>query len=197
MRQPVCVGCDGRELLTLNSVTAPLTESHLNAHKRSGKYLRNTRSCGAGVKRGNPAKAEGPNRGKHPPNGEMWTTCWAKRVPRLVPRQPRSPSSRTTSAPSEGTRTASDSWLSNGFIGFKTECKSLCKIIVFMFASSKRTADPGMVPCIQHSHVPRSGRVCKRTPGPCAASGYRLLQTIPCLPTIWVISVTEQDLLSK
>lgn len=48
MRQLVCVGCDGRELLTLNSVTAPLTESHLNAHKRSGKYLRNTGSFGWG-----------------------------------------------------------------------------------------------------------------------------------------------------
>lgn len=62
MRQLVCVGCDGRELLTLNSVTAPLTESHLNAHKRSRKYLRNTRSfrggSGVGVNRGNPAKAE-------------------------------------------------------------------------------------------------------------------------------------------
>lgn len=62
MRQLVCVGCDGRELLTLNSVTAPLTESHLNAHKRSRKYLRNRRSfrggSGVGVNPGNPAKAE-------------------------------------------------------------------------------------------------------------------------------------------
>lgn len=56
MRQPVCVGCDGRELLTPNSVTAPLTELHLNAHKRSPKYLRSTRSftggCGVGASPG-------------------------------------------------------------------------------------------------------------------------------------------------
>lgn len=60
MRQLVCVGCDGRELLTLNSVTAPLTESHLNAHKRSRKYLRNMRSftgrSGVGAERGTQPK---------------------------------------------------------------------------------------------------------------------------------------------
>lgn len=116
----------------------------------------------------------------------------------LVPRQPQGPPVLPPrNAPSEGAQTGSHGWLSNGFISLKIECKSLCKIIIFMFASSKCIADLGMVPCIQHSHVPCSGRVRKRTPGPSAANGYRRLQTTRCLLTIWVISSTGKDLLSK
>lgn len=58
MRQPVCVGCDGRELLTLNSVTAPLTEPHLNGHKTSPEDLRNSSSVWGGTRGGGqPRKA--------------------------------------------------------------------------------------------------------------------------------------------
>lgn len=61
MRQPVCVGCDGRELLTLNSVTAPLTEPHLNVHKRSP----NTWGSFRGGRRVGASPGEQPRRGLH------------------------------------------------------------------------------------------------------------------------------------
>lgn len=68
-----------------------------------------------------------------------------------------------------------------------------------MFTSSKCIADLGMVPCIQHSRFLDVcfGHVCNRMPIPCTATGYRLLQMICCLLTIWVISFTEQRKLSK
>jgi len=131
MRQPVCVGCDGRELLTLNSVTAPLTESHLNAHKRSRKYLRNTRSfrggSGAGVSRGNPAKAEVsiPRRnGAKPRNLDNVVTKGAS-PPWCRASPPARPSFFHRNTLSEGTQTVSDYWLSNGFISLKLNA-SLC-----------------------------------------------------------------------
>lgn len=124
--------------------------------------------------RGKPAKRSDVDNALRKEGSPAW--CRASRRAR--------PSSFPRNAPSEGAQTVSDGWLSNGFISLKIECKSLCKIIIFMFASSKCIADLGMVPCIQHSHVPCSGHVCKRTPGPCAANGYRRLQTTRCLLTI-------------
>lgn len=62
----------------------------------------------------------------------------------------------------------------------------MCKIIIFMFASSKCIADLGMVPCIQHSGLfcVCFGHVCNRMPIPCTATGYRLLQMRCCLLAI-------------
>lgn len=93
MRQPVCVGCDGRELLTLNSVTAPLTEPHLNEHKTSPKYLRNTSSFWGGTRGGGQprkaAKARSPCRGESQPSPKSWaisrvqrgSPCWCRASP--------------------------------------------------------------------------------------------------------------------
>lgn len=105
MRQPVCVGCDGRELLTLNSVTAPLTEPHLNAHKRSPKYLRNTRPFrggrGVGASPGKQPRLSWPKtpRGERAKPKNLDNVTSAEGFPHLVPCQP----SCATNAPSGGT----------------------------------------------------------------------------------------------
>lgn len=104
MRQPVCVGCDGRELLTPNSVTAPLTEPHLNAHKRSPKCLRSTRSFTGGTWGGGQprkaAKARCPGRGESEPSPKyLGKVASAEGFPPLGPCQP----CRATSAPSGAT----------------------------------------------------------------------------------------------
>lgn len=83
MRQPVCVGCDGKELLTLNSVTAPLTEPHLNGHKTSPKDLRNTSSFWRGTRGGGQprkaAKERSPRRGENKPSPKTWTMSGVQR----------------------------------------------------------------------------------------------------------------------
>lgn len=100
MRQPVCVGCDGRELLTPNSVTAPLTEPHLNAHKRSPKYLRSTRSftggCGVGASPGKQPRRGLQAEGRVSQAQKSGQCGECRGFPPLVPCQP----CRATSAPS-------------------------------------------------------------------------------------------------
>lgn len=152
MRQPVCVGCDGRELLTPNSVTAPLTEPHLNAHKRSPKYLRSTRSFTGG-------RGEGASPGKQPRRGlqaegrasqaqKSWAMWGAQRAsPRWCRASPAAPPALHQEPP----------WaMSCGLVSSQPSI-SLCAEesgIILVFTSSKFAAGLGMAPWIRHPSVP-------------------------------------------
>lgn len=189
MRQPVCVGCDGRELLTLNSVTAPLTEPHLNAHKRSPKYLRSTRSFRGGRGVGaSPGKQ--PRRGLHAEGrasqAQKPGRCGECRgLPPLgaVPALPRHKRS---------IRRNPEPWLPEKWAHeLQIQCQSSCKRVIVVFASSKRTADLGTGPWIPHP------RVLPGTWWWSNATGRCPLQGICCLLTVWGMASTEPKKLSK
>lgn len=155
MRQPVCVGCDGRELLTLNSVTAPLTEPHLNVHKRSPKHLRNTRffrgGQGVGASPGKQPRAEG--RASQAQKPGQCHKCRGLPCVGAVPTAPRTlhqpEGPQSMNAPSGGTL-SHQQWAHE----LQTQHNALCRAIIFMLtSSSKCTAGLGMGPWVGHPRI--------------------------------------------
>lgn len=126
MRQPVCVGCDGRELLTLNSVTAPLTEPHLNAHKRSPKSFRGGPGWGPAQESGQ-GEVSTP-RGERAKPKNLDNVMRAQGFPALVPCQ----RSHATNAPPGGTP-SHEQWTCE----LQIQHQSLCRRTILVFTSSK------------------------------------------------------------